>query len=145
MPEQFSSISVRVEAMKLTKDNLEEAAIWCGGRAVHEEKPTANSDVFSYLLVPHLDGRLEVSLGMYLIKNRDTGDFYPLTAGAFESRFAKPTRQEPFISRGSGHPLEVSLDADEYVSVYTLDPEYTPEPPRSRFGFGKRQPGAKQI
>lgn len=83
---QYSTKPSRVEAALLTDANIEQVAIWCGGRISREEKPGDPTDVAVRLHVPSLERHPPVAcLGDYLVRDIDTGEFVVRSAVEFEA------------------------------------------------------------
>lgn len=74
-----------IKAIQFNEEDPEEVRTWCNGRVVgsSDDKPV-------YMLVPTLNGVLELYSGNYLCWNKADG-FYILTSDEFESRF-EPVR-----------------------------------------------------
>lgn len=70
------------DAVKITRENLEEAAKWCGGEIGTRSKPTdLNSAYDTVLRFPTLEGPEEAAIGDYLIRKDDGKfDFWPESA-----------------------------------------------------------------
>lgn len=80
---------VEVEAMHLTRENVDTVARWCGGRVIHEAKPGDPSDVYVALDIPTLEGVMRAethSGGDYVIKGVK-GEFYPCKPDIFEQTY----------------------------------------------------------
>lgn len=70
------------EAVRLTRENLEEAAKWCGGEIGTRTHPVSIDDAYDTVLrFPTLDGPEEAAIGDYLIRKSDGKfDFWPESA-----------------------------------------------------------------
>ena len=58
--------SVMVAVARINEDNVEEAAIWCGGELIEEIDPEHPEEMQYGINVMTVDGIKRVSLGMYL-------------------------------------------------------------------------------
>jgi hypothetical protein len=94
---------VKVEsAIKLTHDNLDDAADWCGGMVVSDSKASDPTDVYRYVKVPSIYGPLTAEIGSYIVKD-DHGRFRIEVAEDYEETM------EPFVTRDQGIGLEHTL------------------------------------
>lgn len=91
-----------VQAMRLTPDNLQAAARWCGGAIHSEDRPNGGQ----YLLVPHLDGPLQAHPNKWLVQDGQ-GRYGTMTDDDFHGVYqANPPRPQGPITRqvdGHGH------------------------------------------
>lgn len=98
-PSMYRKRPVEIEAMHLTRENIEEVARWCGGRVVREEKPGDPTDVYVALDIPTLEGRMRAETfhpstyrngayqgGDYVIRGVQ-GEFYPCKPDIFEATY----------------------------------------------------------
>lgn len=84
---QYKSVEIRVDAMKLSADNVDEVASWCGGQKVTEKEYTFDSSsTFVALNIPTLDGVKRASEGMYVVKS-EHGNFRVMSRYMFEREF----------------------------------------------------------
>lgn len=83
---QYKSVEIRVDAMKLSADNVNEVAAWCGGQMVTEKDAVDSSSTFVALNIPTLDGVKRVSEGMYVVKS-EHGNFRVMSRYMFEREF----------------------------------------------------------
>lgn len=74
-----------IEAVLVTESNIQEVALWCGGRVVKDEPQT---DPYTHVIVPHIAGPLKVQVGFYLVKGQD-GRFYPLKKDELEKKYTE--------------------------------------------------------
>lgn len=88
---KYRKIPVEIEAMPLTVNSVDEAALWCGGRVVREVSPTDHNDVYTYLEIPTLEGIMRAETtdssgrypyGDFLIKGM-AGEFHPCKPDIF--------------------------------------------------------------
>lgn len=94
-PKKYAEKPVEVEAMPLTRENVEAAAAWCGGSVIRIAKPSDPADEYVALDYPTLKGgqRAETvdSSGRYrhgdVLVRGANGDFAAMTASAFYDRF----------------------------------------------------------
>lgn len=82
----YQTTPERVEAILLSKDNLDEAALWCGGQAGSTVKASDPSDVAYHVTVPSLHTPFYVHVGEYLVKHLDTGRFSSMSRAEFEKK-----------------------------------------------------------
>lgn len=80
----------RVEAVLLTRDNIEDVARWCSGQQVQEIEPEFGdfADAPKTLVglnVPTPDGNKRVSEGQYVVHSG--GDYFAAKYGSFHARF----------------------------------------------------------
>lgn len=76
-----------VLAEKITKENIQELALWCGGFVAQEQDPIDSEKTYPALNVPTLTGAERVGEGDYLLKNPITGRFSTRSARSFEAVF----------------------------------------------------------
>lgn len=84
--QKYRHIPVDVEAIKLTSENAEEVANWCGGRITHETDPFDENVKTVVIYFPTLDGNKRVAEGQYLGRS-SAGNFMVYNAGFFETMF----------------------------------------------------------
>lgn len=72
--------------MALARDNVDDVARWCGGRPVHEPKPSDPSDVFVALDIPTLEGTMRAQVGDVVIRGV-RGEFYPCKPDIFADTY----------------------------------------------------------
>jgi hypothetical protein len=89
-PTPFTRKPLPVMAMRVTPETVEDAAKWCGGEVVRDEKPSEPSDVRISLLVPSLPSPFSVEAtlngGDYLVRGED-GRFACWAPAAFEAEW----------------------------------------------------------
>jgi len=73
-----------VEAVKLTKDNLAEAAMWAGGRVFEDAKASDPDDVAMGVYIPTMEGVIAVRVGDYIFKRETDGALDVSSAREFE-------------------------------------------------------------
>lgn len=83
---QYRKKPVVVEAIQLSKDNVEEVATWCGGAIAEEIDPTDDEKRFVAINVPTLEGVMRASEGDYVIKGVK-GEFYPCKPEIFQATY----------------------------------------------------------
>lgn len=76
-----------VEAEKITKDNVETLAAWCGGYPVETFDAIIDRPTEVGINVPGLDGSVRATEGQYLVRNPVSGRFYARNAREFEAQF----------------------------------------------------------
>lgn len=86
-----------VTAVKVTAENLEEVADWCGGGAYPN-----NSAPF--ITVPALIEFRHAFIGDYVVRDETTRKFYPMAADNFESRYNKVEVKTVTCRCGKPHP-----------------------------------------
>lgn len=90
---------VEIEAMALSRNNIQEVAKWCGGRVVSEANPADRTDVYLALDIPTLEGVMraetthwstwngsEYTHGDWIIRGVQ-GEFYPCKPDIFEATY----------------------------------------------------------
>lgn len=86
-PHKFSRRPSIIDAFPLTPFNLEEVALWCGGRIVPGVTSTdPGSNKPDHLKVPTIEGVKIALIGDYVAKN-PTGDFKVVKKGEFEAKY----------------------------------------------------------
>ena len=81
-----------VEAVHVTKDNLEEVARWCGGRAFGEAKASDPTDVYVGVYLPTMEGPVAVGTDAYIFRDSFDGSFKVLGEAEFEREYQLSTR-----------------------------------------------------
>ena len=82
MPKEYRRKPDTVLAGRLSKDNVEHVAVWCGGKQIEEINPTDSSDRYVALNVPTMNGIERASEGDFIIKN-SRGEISVQQAGSF--------------------------------------------------------------
>ena len=77
----------RIQAVRLTRENVEHAANWCGGRVGEEPKSSDPTDVYTYLIVPTIDGNVSVNIGDWVIRFHNKGSFAGMTNENFQRKY----------------------------------------------------------
>ena len=77
-----------VEAIQLTKENIQEVAEWCVGQEVKEIDSLDNSKTYVGLNFISWDGMARASEGDYIIKD-PLGNFISRWGSSFEETFEK--------------------------------------------------------
>lgn len=101
----------QIEAVQLSRENIEELAVWCGGDIIREPKSSDPSDVYLALTVPRVNGPLDAQIGDFVIKN---------ARGRFEIK-----RADIFVAM-YGRSATLSDAADKLVKAVE-DQLFTPE------------------
>lgn len=79
---------VVVEAQKLSPENADKLAEWCGGLKVEELDAVDSSKTYVGINIPTLEGNMRASEGDYIVKGT-RGEFYPVKEGPFADTFDK--------------------------------------------------------
>ncbi|MDY0891868.1 hypothetical protein [Frigoribacterium sp. CFBP9030] len=103
-PTKFRKKPVEIEAMQLTRTNVDEVASWCGGQVIRLAKPSDPSDVYIALDIPTLEGKMRADTfhsstysggeyhgGDYIIRGVQ-GEFYPCKPDIFAATY-EPVHQ----------------------------------------------------
>lgn len=101
MIQKYRKRPVEIEAVRVTPDNVDEVARWCGGRVVRESKPSDPSDVYVALQIPTLEGVMTAQTyhgGDYLIRGV-AGEFYPCKPDIFDATY-EPVQEARGESNG---------------------------------------------
>lgn len=77
----------RIQAVRLTRENVQHAANWCGGRVGEEPKSSDPTDVYVYLIVPTIDGNVSVNIGDWVIRFHNKGSFAGMTDENFQRKY----------------------------------------------------------
>lgn len=80
---------VIIEAVKLTEDNIDKVANWCGAQVVEEHDALQHDTIFEALNVRTPNGRVRASQGYYVI--RVGRDFFVQNGTSFENMYDKVT------------------------------------------------------
>jgi hypothetical protein len=88
--EKYTTRPDSVEAVHLTRENINEVAIWCGGDTIVEAKSSDHTDVYMALTVPRANGPIDAQIGMYILKNA-RGRFEVSTQQNFEAKYGRST------------------------------------------------------
>lgn len=103
-PQRYAEKPVEVEAIRLTRENVEAAAAWCGGKVIRVTNPADHDDEYVALDYPTLNGvqRAQTvdSSGRYrhgdVLVRGANGDFTAMSPSAFYDRFnADPSELDP--------------------------------------------------
>ncbi|WP_449281244.1 hypothetical protein [Leucobacter sp.] len=86
---------VLIEAMILTRENVDAVARWCGGRVIREEKASDPTDVYVALDIPTLEGTMRAQTvdpsGRYphgdAVIRGVQGEFYPCKPDIFADTY----------------------------------------------------------
>lgn len=91
----------RVDAIKLSKVNIYDAAKWCGGRVDEEAKASDPTDVRVTLNYPTINGVRIAVFDEYLVKDED-GMFHVMKPNVFEGKYVDLSRpRSAFTNRES--------------------------------------------
>lgn len=95
---------VEIEAMQVTRENVDTVAAWCGGRVYREEKASDPPDVYVALDIPTLEGVMRAETfhpstwdgrryagGDFIIRGVK-GEFYPCKPDIFAATYEPVTR-----------------------------------------------------
>lgn len=85
-PQKFRKKPVVIEAMQLTRENVTDVALWCGGRVYEEGKASDRTDVYLALDIPTLEGTMRGQVGDFVIRGVQ-GEFYPCKPDIFEQTY----------------------------------------------------------
>lgn len=86
MPRQYRLVAGVVEAMQLTPQQVQAAALWCGGMEVEEIDPMDSTKKFVGLNIPTLDGVKRAGQGDYILKHL-SGQFEVMSLREFEAKY----------------------------------------------------------
>lgn len=86
MPKLYRLIAHTVEAIQLTAESVERAAMWCGGMVIDEYDAIDSTKKFSGMNIPTLNGVKRASEGDYIVKG-PKGIFTVSPANVFESEY----------------------------------------------------------
>lgn len=84
---RFMSLSVYVEAFRLTEENGEKLAVWCGGTW----HPTVKAGYTSAVNIQTLEGTMRAEIGDWIIKGVQ-GEFYPCKPDVFRLKYETAPR-----------------------------------------------------
>ena len=84
--ELYTSRPMMVEAVQLSKKNMAEAAIWCGGREAKVHHVSDATLWYAGLVVPTIEGLAKAGEGDFIVKG-PKGDFYVCSAEDFHEQF----------------------------------------------------------
>lgn len=83
-PKQYRTKPVEIEAMRLTRENINEVAEW-----IEDEWARVGgkySDTCDYLYIETLEGEMRADIGDYIIHGL-VGEFYPCKPDAFAAKY----------------------------------------------------------
>jgi hypothetical protein len=84
----------RLEVVELTRENLGEAATWCGARINDIRDPSS-------IGVPSLYGAIDAEVGSFITKELETGRFLIMTKEHLDAEYSRVgRRQDGFVNRG---------------------------------------------
>ena len=86
LPQRYRLIPVSVEAIQLSVETAERAAVWTGGRIVEEIDPINSTKRFVALNIPTLEGVQRASDGDYVVRSLG-GEFSVMRAREFERKY----------------------------------------------------------
>lgn len=84
---------ILVDAIRLTEDNAEAVAAWCGGQLVEEIDPEHPDEMQPGINVPGSMGNTRASLGMYVVKY--SNQFFTQHNRPFETHYEPVSRPAP--------------------------------------------------
>jgi hypothetical protein len=97
--QKFRKKPVVIEAMHLTRENVDAVAAWCGGRVVRDAKASDPSDVYVALDIPTMEGVMRAETfhsslwdgrrytgGDWVIRGVK-GEFYPCKPDIFAATY----------------------------------------------------------
>jgi hypothetical protein len=83
----FRKKPVGIEARQFTNFVTgHDIAVWCGGRAGRDGKPSDPDDIRLFIDIPTLEGTMTASVGDWIIKGVK-GEFYPCKPDIFEATY----------------------------------------------------------
>ena len=88
-PQQYRKKPVVVLAVRVTPENVDATAAWCGGRVYREAKSSDPTDVYTALDIPTLEGVVRAQTyhgGDYVIRGV-AGEFYPCKPDIFAATY----------------------------------------------------------
>lgn len=86
MPKTYKLIVYTVQAMQLTPDSVDRAALWCGGMVVNEYDANDLSKKFVALNIPTIEGVKRAQEGDYIVKS-ESGGFCVVPKREFETKY----------------------------------------------------------
>jgi hypothetical protein len=90
-PTQFVKTPEAVEGYKVTNENFEEVARWCGGAPESESEASDHTDVSVCVRVPSLGGVQVASVGDYVYRIKANGRFETMNSIEFEKIYRPVT------------------------------------------------------
>ncbi len=91
MAEFFRKKPVEIEAMRVTTENVDDVAAWCGGRVERIQNARDPDDVWTALKIPTLEGVMTANThsgGDWVIRGVK-GEFYPCKPDIFEATYER--------------------------------------------------------
>lgn len=79
---RFRSLPITIEAFRLTEENGEKLAAWCGGMW----HPTAKPGYTSAVNISTFEGTMRANIGDWIIK-WTRGEFYPVKDEIFREKY----------------------------------------------------------
>lgn len=81
---------IEIQAIQLSNVNIQDVAIWCGGKVIEEESPWYQDceDYYRAILIPTLEGAMRAELGSYVIKGVQ-GEFYACKDTIFDETYER--------------------------------------------------------
>lgn len=88
---QYRKRPENIEAIELTKDNVEEVARWCGGtlNSVRNVLNETNCPNAHSLAIPSIYGGIEAEIGTVIVRNSETGVFSIMTKEHLEREYQR--------------------------------------------------------
>ena len=122
--QKYTTHPDEIEAIQLSRENIEEVAVWCGGEIITEPKASDPSDVYMALTVPRANGPLDAQINDYVIKNA-RGRFEVMKPNLFVTKYGLSVRSARIQSvsvvpegEGTGN---ISLDVDDHFQQAIKD------------------------
>lgn len=111
------------QAVKVTPENVEAVAKWCGGEYSEDAKPGDPSDVAIKLKVPNVDGAKTVGNNGYVIKHAN-GRFYTCDSNSFLNEYEEVgVRETPKFNQPVSAAVDKDFDVDRNAAKL-LTPHY---------------------
>lgn len=78
-----------IEVVEVTKDNVSEVAIWCGGRTNHIKNVMSDTLIPMTIGVPSLYGAIDAEVGQFIARESETGKFVVLSREHLEAEYSQ--------------------------------------------------------
>lgn len=91
-PKLYRKRPVTIEAMELTRDNIDAVAAWCGGAVfniVRLTKKRHGREIAQVVEIETLEGTMAAEIGDMVIRGV-AGEFYPCKPGIFAESYEEP-------------------------------------------------------
>lgn len=96
--QQYQKKPETLEVVELTQTNLVEVATWCGGRIEDIRNVMSNSTTATGIGVPSLYGAISAEVGVFVVRNRETGVFGVMTKEHLENEYQRVGLRQDGIS-----------------------------------------------